>query len=332
MSGVSQEKPFEPTQTRLEKARREGDVARSADLGAAFAFAAALCGTAAALAPLGALARAQLTGRASAGSIALTFAWSLVPALCAASAATSAAFLQSGVRVRPIQVKFERLNPVDGLKRMASQETALAALRASVAVVFILLAAVPAAIRVLAAGIGARTAPALAALVWQDALTAGFALAAVALLFGGADYALALARWKKRLRMSLDELKREQKEQDGDPAAKGKRRSLHRELARSSLQRLKEAAFVVVNPTHIAIALEYAPPAVPVPRVLLRAADETALRMREAAEQLRLPVVENVPLARALYATAQAGDVIPKATYIAVAEIVASLTKAGLLK
>lgn len=332
MSAGDREKPFEPTQSRLQKARREGDVARSAETGAAVAFGAALCGVVLAVPALGTLARAQLTGGATPGLFALTFGWALLPALCAAAAATAAVFAQGGMRLRAPNLKFERLNPVAGLKRMGSREAALGALRAIAAVACVVIASGPAAVRVLAGGIGARTAPELAGVVWHEALAGGFALTGVALLFGGGDYALAFARWKKRLRMSLDELKREHKEQDGDPAAKGKRRSLHRELARSSMHRLKEAAFVVVNPTHIAMALEYDPPAVPVPRVLLRTAGELALRVRDTATYLRIPIVENVELARTLYATAQAGQVIPRASYVAVAEIVASLAKAGLLE
>jgi flagellar biosynthetic protein FlhB len=88
----------------------------------------------------------------------------------------------------------------------------------------------------------------------------------------------------------------------------------------------------VTNPTHIAVALEYRPPDVPVPRVLVRAADDAAARVRELAASYRVPLVEDVPLARLLYAHAGPGDFIPRETYIAVAEIVAALTKAGVLR
>jgi flagellar biosynthesis protein FlhB len=133
------------------------------------------------------------------------------------------------------------------------------------------------------------------------------------------------------MRMSFEELKRDQKENDGDPLARSRRRSMHRQLSRGSLRRVKDAAFVVTNPTHIAIALEYRPPGVPVPRVLVRAADESAARVRELAAAYRVPLVENVSLARALYASAKPGEYIPQETYLAVAEIVAALTKCGAL-
>ena len=127
--------------------------------------------------------------------------------------------------------------------------------------------------------------------------------------------------------MSHDELKRELKEQDGDPLARGRRRSLHRRIARTSIARIKDAAFIVTNPTHIAIALEYRPPDIAVPRVLVRSADEAAMRVREIAHLHDIPTIENVPLARSLYAKTRPGDYIPQETYVAVAEIVAQLRR-----
>jgi flagellar biosynthesis protein FlhB len=89
---------------------------------------------------------------------------------------------------------------------------------------------------------------------------------------------------------------------------------------------------VVANPTHVAIALDYRPPDVPVPRVLVRAADAAAAHIRELAARHGIPVVENVALARALYRDARAGDVIPHAHYVAVAEVVAALMRSGAIE
>jgi flagellar biosynthesis protein FlhB len=132
----------------------------------------------------------------------------------------------------------------------------------------------------------------------------------------------------RKLRMSFDERRREAKEQEGDPVTRGRRRSLHRALLRGSLARVSDAAFVVANPTHVAVALEYRPPDVPVPCVLVRAADAAAVRVRELAAERGIPVVENVALARALYRDARAGEAIPHAHYVAVAEVVAALARA----
>lgn len=127
--------------------------------------------------------------------------------------------------------------------------------------------------------------------------------------------------------MTLDEFKREAKEHDGDPAARGRRKTMHRNLLRGAVAKVKDAAFVVVNPTHLAVALEYRPPDVPVPVVLVCAAGESALRVRELAAAHRIPIIENVAIARALYRDAQAGEQIAPAHYVAIAEIVAALVR-----
>jgi flagellar biosynthesis protein FlhB len=132
--------------------------------------------------------------------------------------------------------------------------------------------------------------------------------------------------------MNLHELKRELKENDGDPASRARRKALHRSVIRGAISKVKDAAFVVVNPTHVAVALDYRPPDVPVPVVLVRAADEMALRVRDAAAKAGVPVIENVSLARALFAQTQVGQAIPHDYYVAVAEIVAALIRSGALE
>jgi flagellar biosynthesis protein FlhB len=142
-----------------------------------------------------------------------------------------------------------------------------------------------------------------------------------------AEFAAARKAWLRKLRMSADDRKREAKEQDGDPFARGRRRALHRSFLRGALAEVKKASFVVANPTHVAVALEYRPPTVPVPRVLVRAAGEMAARVRAVAAECGVPVVENVALARALYRDARAGEPIAHAHYVAVAEVVAALAR-----
>ena len=96
------------------------------------------------------------------------------------------------------------------------------------------------------------------------------------------------------------------------------------------MARVKAAAFVVANPTHIAIALEYQPPEIPVPRVLFARGRRNALRVR-CWPRSSVPVIENVPLARELYALTQPGDEIPVETFVAVAEVVNALMQTGSL-
>ncbi len=141
-----------------------------------------------------------------------------------------------------------------------------------------------------------------------------------------------MRRWLRGLRMSHEELKRDTKENDGDPQARARRKNLHRDVIRGAIARTRDASFVVVNPTHVAIALRYAPPAVPVPEILVRALDNGALRVRAIAADSGIPIVEDAPLARVLYATSVRTRTIAPETYVAVAQIVADLAQAGLLR
>lgn len=333
---MAQEKQFDPTPSHIERAKREGDVARSQELGNAAAFGAALLATAAVLAPLASALQAALfaaaQGSLNRAALANAAALILVPLGAAAAAAIGANVVQSGgLRFAPVSMKAERLAPGEQLKRMFSREAAVTAARASIAFICAAVAIVPAFAGIYAAALNAGGAGGVASAAWSGALHAAIAACAVGAVFASADYGVQLAAWRKRLRMSFEELKRDQKENDGDPLARSRRRALHRHISRGSLRRVKDAAFVVTNPTHIAIALEYRPPGVPVPRVLVRAADEAAARVRELAAAHCIPLVENVPLARRLYALAKPGEYVPQETYVAIAEIVAALAKAGVL-
>ncbi|MBV9271861.1 MAG: EscU/YscU/HrcU family type III secretion system export apparatus switch protein, partial [Candidatus Eremiobacteraeota bacterium] len=254
------------------------------------------------------------------------------PIAAAAVAAIACATLQSGgVAFVAPSPKFERLAPAEGFKRMVSRETAVTALRASCAFAVAIAAITPAFSIVMRLALHSGAFAASIAASWNGAERVAIAACAVGAFFAAIDYGIARSAWRKKLRMSFDDLKRDLKESDGDPHTRARRRSLHRSLSRGAISRVKDAAFVVTNPTHIAVALEYAPPAVSIPRVLVRAADDAAFRVREAARAHDVPCIENVPLARALYAACKPGDVIAQEQYIAVAEIVAALAKAGVL-
>lgn len=333
---MADEKHYDASPSRLERAKREGDVARSQELGGVAAFGAALAAVAAVTVPLGGSAQraaiAAAAGRTDFAALASCAALMLVPMLAAACAAIGANLVQSsGLRMAPLSMKFDRLAPAENLKRMFSREALVTAARAIVAFVCAAAAIVPAFTAVYAGALHVSGLDGTVAAAWSGAFHTAIAAASVGALFAGADYAIALVRWRKRLRMSFDELKRDQKESDGDPLARSRRRAMHRQISRGSLRRVRDAAFVVTNPTHIAIALEYRPPEVPIPRVLVRSADEAAARVRELAGAYGIPLVENVPLARRLYALAQPGEFVPQETYVAVAEVVAALSKTGAL-
>lgn len=334
---MAEDKQFEASQSRIERAKREGDVARSQELGNVAAFGTALIATTAIVVPLGQAAqqviRSAAAGKSDTAALANAAMLMIVPIFAAAAAAVGANVVQSGgLRLAPLSIKPDRLAPAENLKRMFSRESAITAARATIAFVCAGGAIVPAFAAIYASALHAGGLGGVASAAWGGALHTAAVACIVGGVFAGADYGVQLVRWRKRLRMSFEELKRDQKENEGDPLARGRRRALHRQIARGSLRRVKEAAFVLTNPTHIAIALEYRPPEIPVPRVLVRAADDAAARVRELARAYGVPLVENVPLARQLYANAQPGDFIPRESYVAVAEVVAALAKAGVLR
>jgi flagellar biosynthetic protein FlhB len=334
---MSEDKQFEASPSRIERAKREGDVARSQELGNVAAFGAALLAAGTLAMPLGEaaqhLVRAVAAGVIDTAALANIAALMLVPVAVAAGAAVCANVVQSGgLRFAAVSIKAERLAPGENLKRMFSREAVITAARATIAFALAGAAIVPAFAAIYASALHAGGLGAVASAAWSGAMHTAAVACAVGAVFAGADYAVQLARWRKRLRMSFEEIKRDQKENDGDPLARSRRRALHRQISRGSLRKVKDAAFVLTNPTHVAIALEYRPPDVPVPRVLVRAADDAAARVRELAAAYGVPLVENVSLARRLYATAKTGEFIPHETYVAVAEVVAALTKSGVFK
>jgi flagellar biosynthesis protein FlhB len=332
----SGEKRFDAPPSRIAKARREGNVPRAQEFGGSLAFIAASLTCVGIASPLGVLAQraiaqaaagAPLTG-ASAAVVALAFA----PLLLAAVAASIAGILQSGgLIVTAPSLKFERLQPVEGVKRMVSREALLHGVRALVAFTLACVAMLPTVHDLLGASVTALPLPAVAAIAWRGAQRGFLAAGAIGLLFGLAEYGAARRAWLRKLRMTFAEFKRELKESDGDPLARSRRRSLHRSLVRGAVARMKEASFVVVNPTHVAVALAYRPPEIPVPVTVVRVVDELALRARELAAELDVPVIENVALARSLYRDAKVDTPIPHEYYVAVAEVVAALMRSGAL-
>jgi flagellar biosynthesis protein FlhB len=328
------EKPFDATPQRLERARREGNVARAGELGANCSFAAAAIALIAVLPTLRSCAQAALErasrGAAPVADVAAILLCSLVPLAAGAGAAVAAsAFQGGGIRFTPIAFKGERMDPFEGCKRMLSREPLTHAIRAALAFALAAGAMFPVLTHAAAMSSGALDARIVAAAAWNASQRVAAIACAIGMLFAAAEFASARSAWLKKLRMTFEERKREAKDQEGDPHTRGRRRALHRSLLRGAIARVRKAAFVVANPTHIAIALEYRPPDVPVPRVLVRAADAAALRVRELAAEFGIPVVENVPLARALFRDARPGDAIPHAQYVAVAEVVAALMRSG---
>lgn len=151
------------------------------------------------------------------------------------------------------------------------------------------------------------------------ALNVGFAYVVVAFL----DFIFQRYNHTKQLMMTKDEVKREFKESEGDPTIKGKRKQFHRELLQGSpAKKTKRASALIVNPTHYAIAIYYNEVVTPLPVVLAKGIDYQAQLMKKVAKEFNVPIMENVPLAHALYDLADEGRYIPRELIEPVAKVI----------
>jgi len=142
--------------------------------------------------------------------------------------------------------------------------------------------------------------------------------------WAGVDIALQTIRFRRRMKMTKEEAKREYKEDEGDPMQKGRRKKRHRELAKGrAAQEVPRADALIVNPTHIAIAIRYRPDEGMAPRVTAKGKGVLAEYMRQLARENSVPIVENIALARLLYRRVKVGRAVPAETYKAVAAILA---------
>jgi flagellar biosynthetic protein FlhB len=340
----AQERNLPASQRRLDKAREEGQVARSRELPAfllvALGAAALWAGAESVLAGFGALVRSGLQFGAAdafdaarplarlAGAAAHGLALA-APLFVAATLLALAAPLAVGGWIfsgRALAFDWNRLDPFRGFARMFSMHGAAELAKAI---------AKAALIGAVAAALLGSQLGALAALLSQPfpATLAGalgiLGLVALgcALAFGlvaAADVPFALWWHRRELRMSPEEARRELKETEGDPQLKARVRSLQREQARRRMmQEVPKAAVVVTNPEHYAVALAWREGAMRAPRVVAKGRGLVALRIRALAVQAAVPVAEAPPLARALWRHVEIGAEVPRSLYVAVAQVLA---------
>jgi flagellar biosynthesis protein FlhB len=333
------DKTEQPTPRRLRKAREQGDSPISAVLVQACSFIVVLALTPAALGVLTAqavdLLRTALEQHTAASPRMLVqvVCRPLVP-LLGAGAATCAlvGLVQTGgvISTKRLAPDLTRLDPVAGLKNVLSSQRALALVRALLGAAVVGWLAVDLLIdqsRTLASTVGdpARALPVAAALsqrlVWLAA-GVGLALGAVDLLF-------VRRAWIRRLMMSHQEVRQELRESEGDPQLKAARRRAHEELVNSaSLAAVRDATLLIINPTHLAMALRYVDGQEQAPKLVGHGRGELAKKMVEAARAFGVPVIRDIPLARAL-SELEVGDEIPEALYEAVAEILRAVWDEG---
>jgi flagellar biosynthetic protein FlhB len=153
------------------------------------------------------------------------------------------------------------------------------------------------------------------------------AVVAMLAVIAAADYFFQYRSWYERQKMSLRELKEEFRQTDGDPVQKGKLKQMRQARGRRRMMaKVPKAAVIITNPTHYAIALEYER-GMEAPICVAKGADAVALKIREIGTANSVPIVENPPLARALYATVELDQAIPPEHYKAVAEVIGYVMK-----
>src|SRR5262249_106101 len=223
-----------------------------------------------------------------------------------------------------LELKWERINPMDGFKRLFSMRSTVPTLVAVTKLVAIILLTYSQIRAVLDDPIfstpisAARIASFLADTSFGIVLRGIFALMVIA----AADYGYQYWRTGRDLMMTKDEVKDEAKSNEGDPLIKARRRRL-RKSQRKMFQDVPKADVVVTNPTHLAIALRYDRKAMRAPKIVAKGSRLNALRIREIAQQHQVPIVENKPLARLMFKYGKVGGEIPAQLYAAVAEILA---------
>jgi flagellar biosynthetic protein FlhB len=338
---MAEEKTEKPTEQRKRQARRDGTIARTPDLGVWVGMLAASV-----LLPMVArstLERAQALYVRGMGIVtdpdptkAIHFlraamidgAVAVAPlAVALFVIALAAAATQGGLRpaTKLFMPDFKRLNPISGLKKVLGPQGLWEGLKALLKGIVIGLVVYYALRNLIPALLSSTAMPlqALVATIGGAVISIIQAAAAAGLVLAAADYGMAKRRTNKQLRMSKQEIKEEHKRSEGDPHVKGQIRARQMEMARQRMMSdLKKADVVLVNPTHVAVALRYEPTK-GAPRVVAKGAGLIADKIREVAREHRIPMVQDVALARALYRSCDLGDEIPAEFFGAVARVLA---------
>ncbi|HPW83558.1 MAG TPA: EscU/YscU/HrcU family type III secretion system export apparatus switch protein [Rhodoferax sp.] len=247
----------------------------------------------------------------------------IVTAASIVSAIASGGWVNS---LKPLMPDFSRINPLKGFGNLFTKKRFLDT--AKMLVLMGILFAIAAVflsngLQTQASLILQPSSSAIAHLVqW---LTGGIGLLLLVILLAAmVDVPLQSFLHKDQMKMSHQEVKEEGKESDGNPQMKGKMRQRQRELAqKSSVNAVPKADFVVMNPTHFAVAIQYDEKTMSAPRVISKGADLLALKIRDIAKHHSIPVLQSPMLARALYANAELDQDIPSALYTAVAQVLA---------
>ncbi len=241
-------------------------------------------------------------------------------------------FVQVGFLYSPeiLNADIERINPLKGFGRLASKKAIVEAIKGVFKFAMVILITYSVMKNNIGSFLGFLHSEAGTSLAFGKYLMVklGFSI-----LLGLGVVALADFSWEKwsyrqKMMMTKQEAKEEAKEKDGNPEVKNKIRQIQRQMAQKRMMDdVKKADVIVTNPTHISVALKYDGETMVAPSVTAKGADHLALRIREIAKENDIPIVENIMLARTLYKTVKVGHGVPRTLYKAVAEVLAFVYK-----
>lgn len=335
-------KTEDPSQKKLEDAHKKGDVAKSQEvvtwfmlLGSAVIFAMMGPGAAAALADslkviIMNADRFELGGAgfgAFFNNLALAMIGTvLLPLVVLSTCAVLANLIQHRplFSAEPVTPKLSKISPLAGAKRLFSVESLVnfgkGLLKLGVVGAVVIMVVWPERDRL---DTMMTADPQMILADFQEiGIKIFMAVLAIVTVIAFADYLYVRQKWWKKLMMTVQETRDEYKQMEGDPHIKGKLRQLRQERARKRMMAaVPDATVVITNPTHFAVALKY-DKAMRAPRCVAKGADAVAFRIRELAKEHDVPIVENPPLARALFASVDVDETIPNEHFKAVAEVI----------
>jgi len=336
------EKSEDPTQKRLEDALERGDVAKSQEVNTWFVLAGATLillsfsgqmSTSLATIMRGLIVHAheipvdgaglvrmmQTVGMGTLGAIALPLSLLILAAIAGNLVQHRLVWSTEG-----LMPKLSKISPGAGFKRLFSKQAAANFLKGLIKLA--LIGAVMSALlwpkRHQLDGLVAMDPAIILVLTKTLSLDMLGAVVAILAVVAAADYFFQYRTWYDRLKMSLREMKDEFKQSEGDPAIKAKIRQLrHQRMKKRMMAEVPKASVIITNPTHFAVALQYER-GMNAPICVAKGADNIALKIREVGAKHDIPIVENPPLARALYATVEMDEEVPAEHYKAVAEVI----------
>nr|WP_318683569.1 flagellar biosynthesis protein FlhB [uncultured Acetatifactor sp.] len=227
---------------------------------------------------------------------------------------------------KPLRPKFSRMNPISGFSKIFSLNAVMELIKSIVRIGLIIYICYNYLEDQWPLLFNFYDMPLLQALqlIAETVTDLGIRVAIVYMVLAAADFAYQKIKFARDMRMSKQEIKDEYKQQEGDPQVKGKIRQKMREVSqRRMMQNLPQADVVITNPTHYAVAIKYDPQMADAPVVIAKGEDFLAARIKEVAKENHIEIVENKPLARMLYANVDVGAMVPPELYQAVAEVLA---------